>query len=485
MRLSITSVPTRPENKWGIRHITGVMGFFTIALAYIQRFCLSLAITEMVNYHSEGGKIDAQTCPFEQNTTTEIKYSGEFNWDEETQGLILSSFFWGYIINHVPGGLMAERWGVKWVLGVSIFVSSSCTFITPPVSRTFGSWGLIFLRIVIGLGQGPVYPALNVLLSNWSSANERGRLGAIVFAGAYVGNFISMAISGIIISFLGWTGVFYIFGGIGIVWLIIWMMAYHDTPLDHPYIKEDERTHITTTSGKTCYKDLPGTPWIPMLTSVPLWGLVIAQYGHDWGLFTIITDLPKYMRSVLHVSVKENGAISGLPYLGMMLFSVITGWFVDLLIVKFKWSTSLVRKIFITIASVGPAFGVVAASYSGCDMISATVFFVFGMTIMGAYIPGLKVNALDLSPNYAGTLMALVGGIGAISGIVTPYLTGILTPNSTLLEWRLVFWISFAVIMGSNMAYLIMGTADTQWWNDPDQVRNYNNGKEKNNEQAS
>jgi ACS family sodium-dependent inorganic phosphate cotransporter len=52
---------------------------------------------------------------------------------------------------------------------------------------------------------------------------------------------------------------------------------------------------------------------------------------------------------------------------------------------------------------------------------------------MGTYFPGMKVNALDLSPNYAGTLMALVNGIGAIAGIVTPYLVGVLTPDVSII----------------------------------------------------
>lgn len=55
---------------------------------------------------------------------------------------------------------------------------------------------------------------------------------------------------------------------------------------------------------------------------------------------------------------------------------------------------------------------------------------------MGAFVPSLKVNALDLSPNYAGTLMALVGGIGAISGIITPYLVGVLTPNVSIFSLK-------------------------------------------------
>lgn len=48
---------------------------------------------------------------------------------------------------------------------------------------------------------------------------------------------------------------------------------------------------------------------------------------------------------------------------------------------------------------------------------------------MGFFYPSLKVNALDLSPNYAGTLMAIGNGIGAISGIITPVLVGFIATN--------------------------------------------------------
>lgn len=37
---------------------------------------------------------------------------------------------------------------------------------------------------------------------------------------------------------------------------------------------------------------------------------------------------------------------------------------------------------------------------------------------MGGFYPGMKVNALDLSPNYAGSLMALTNGIGATTGFI-------------------------------------------------------------------
>lgn len=57
------------------------------------------------------------------------------------------------------------------------------------------------------------------------------------------------------------------------------------------------------------FQKLPLTPWIKIITSAPVWGLIVAQVGHDWGLFTIITDLPKYMKQVLRYSVAEVSGI--------------------------------------------------------------------------------------------------------------------------------------------------------------------------------
>lgn len=61
------------------------------------------------------------------------------------------------------------------------------------------------------------------------------------------------------------------------------------------------------------------------------------------------------------------------------------------------------------------------------------------MGLMGTFYPGMKVNPLDLSPNYAGSLMAVTNGIGAITGIIAPYVVGIMTPNVSIFEGTLGF----------------------------------------------
>lgn len=42
----------------------------------------------------------------------------------------------------------------------------------------------------------------------------------------------------------------------------------------------------------------------------------------------------------------------------------------------------------------------------------AVSMFTIAMGFMGAYYSGMKANNLDLSPNFAGAIMALTNGIG-------------------------------------------------------------------------
>lgn len=58
--------------------------------------------------------------------------------------------------------------------------------------------------------------------------------------------------------------------------------------------------------------------------------------------------------------------------------------------------------------------------------------FTIGMGSMGCFYCGMKVNVLDLTTHYAGTIMAIVNGIGAFSGILVPYLIAAMTENVSL-----------------------------------------------------
>lgn len=92
----------------------------------------------------------------------------EFDWDEKIQGLVLSSFFWGYVITQMPGGMLADKYGGKATLGLGMLFSSIGTIITPVVARIYGPEALIVLRLIIGLAQVP----MDFIILGWTNRNS-------------------------------------------------------------------------------------------------------------------------------------------------------------------------------------------------------------------------------------------------------------------------------------------------------------------------
>lgn len=76
-----------------------------------------------------------------------------FDWSESTQGLILSGFYYGYAITHVPGGYLAEKYGGKWTLGIGLLSTAVFTLLTPVVVKAGGATWLFILRILQGMGE--------------------------------------------------------------------------------------------------------------------------------------------------------------------------------------------------------------------------------------------------------------------------------------------------------------------------------------------
>lgn len=71
-----------------------------------------------------------------------------------------------------------------------------------------------------------------------------------------------------------------------------------------------------------------------------------------------------------------------------------------------------------------PGVFMVAASYSEHSTTLVVLFFVFAMGFMGPYYAGVRVNPLDLSPNYAGSIMALKNGFASFCGGWAPAVAG-------------------------------------------------------------
>lgn len=167
--------------------------------------------------------------------------------------------------------------------------------------------------------------------------------------GTILGTFLS---SVLLHNFQSWHSVFYFFGGIGILWFILFTLLCYSNPSSHPFISEEEKAFLKEELGQLKRdKSLPPVPWNEILLSVPVLAMNVALMGHCFGFFIMVTDLPKYMSDVLHFSIKDLGFYASAPFLIMWIVCIGTGFLSDWLITTERMSITQARKWFTAVAA--------------------------------------------------------------------------------------------------------------------------------------
>ncbi|CAN7998844.1 unnamed protein product, partial [Ixodes hexagonus] len=282
------------------RYVFALAGFFGLVHLYVQRLNLSVAIVAMVRMKTSGNRSAETGCDFGVRNATAMELEGDFDWDEQIQSMILSSFFYGYILLQLPGGRLADRVGGKYPLGAGVLISSAMTLITPFAARThYGA--LMAVRFVMGVAVGCCFPAMQAMLAQWVPEAQRTIISNIVFTGSFAGTVVAMTATGVMSDseFLGgWPSAFYVFGFSGCVWCFCWFTFIHNKPAEHPGLSRGERTLI---SGGSLVREpaLLMIPWCAMFTSPAVWSLAATQWAHTYGSYTLMTELPNYLKNIL------------------------------------------------------------------------------------------------------------------------------------------------------------------------------------------
>ncbi|KAL5286732.1 hypothetical protein ACFFRR_008004 [Megaselia abdita] len=432
---------------FGIRHLQCFLLFLCLTVAYALRVNLSVAIVAMTNANSTNPDFP------------------EYTWNEKTKSLLLSSFFWGYIITQIPGGAIAQKYGAKYCLLIGLLLCSLMAILTPYFAA-IGDWPLVCaLRVVQGLCQGVLFPSVHTLISKWAPVDERGKLGTYTYSGTQFGTVLMLGSSGVIASSsAGWPGIFYISGAVGVLWSIVWYFYGASTPAESKSISVEERKFIETSIGSTPNTVKPKTPWLAIFTSIPFYSLIFVHCAHNWGFWTLLTEIPTYMANILKKDIKSNAVLSALPYFVMCLLCYVFSFIADLLF-KRGLSLSTSRKVFNTIGQWGPAVALIGLGYT-TDATLAIVLLTITVGINSATYLGFQMNHIDLSPNFAGTLMGITNCAANVMSIIAPLVVGfIVTDEENAFQWRIVFFISAAFFFTGNLLFCLFGKTEVQPWN--------------------
>ncbi|XP_047477343.1 vesicular glutamate transporter 3-like [Penaeus chinensis] len=354
----------------------------------------------------------------------------EIDWSDDIVGVVDSSFFWGYIVTQVPGGLIASRFPAHRVFGTAIATSSLLNMLIPGASRLHPV-AVISVRVLQGLVEGVTYPACHGIWRNWAPPLERSRLATLAFCGSYAGAVLGMPLSAWLTQGIGWPAPFYVYGMVGIGWYVFWYWLAFEKPATHPTITAREQVYIEESLGKqqASQPTFATTPWLAFATSLPVWAIIVANIARSWTFYLLIISQPTYFKEVFKYDIAKSGTVSALPHLVMTIVVPFGGQLADYFRKNNILSTTNVRKVF----NCG-GFGMEAVFLLVVAFTRDTTIAITSLTLAvgfsGFAISGFNVNHLDIAPRYASILMGISNGFGTLSGMICPIIVEEFTKHS-------------------------------------------------------
>jgi len=367
----------------------------------------------------------------------------EFKLTNAELGLAFSGFSWAYLGTVLFGGWAAKRFGAKGVLFACMLLLGCATTATAFVS---GVMSLFFIRLLVGAGEGPAFPAATQAMRNWYPPRRFGYIQGITHSASRLGAAITPPLVAWIIAVSDWRMSFVVTGGVVLVWAVAWWLLF----------KEDPRTDDSVDVEQL--KDV--APYVPSSQArTPLWALVkhmyvvtLVMFTYGWAYWIFVSWLPLYFINQHHVDLKTSGALTTIPFLAGMIGNTVGGVVSDRLLVRTR-NARLARS------------GVVAVSLAGCAAALVPLMFVadlklvipllaLAMFFLELTIAPMYAVPMDMSKTFAGMGSAfIIMGVG-IAGITSPVVFGWLIDVTG--NWNVPFATAVGVlVLGAAMTGLL------------------------------
>ena len=405
---------------------------------WVALFLFSLAL---INY------IDRVTLSFAADPIAR-----EYGLSPVTLGYLFSSFLWTYTLCLLPAGMLVDRFGAKRVAGFGIGIWSLATAATG-LTWSFGS--LMATRLVMGGGEATSNPAGARVIREWIPASERGTLNAIFNSGSYAGPALCALVAGPIIAVFGWRALFFVAGGIGLMWLVCWLVWFA-RPEDARWLGDAERQKIVAERGArksdlNASGDKAGLP--KLLGSSPtLWGLALTQGCNVYSQYLFLTWLPSYLQATRALTIAKTGLYAAIPYAVAVALCITIGRLSDRLLRgdvgggkrrTMIASTMMLAAVVLfapLVDSMPALLGLIALSLTG---VAATTSLNFAL-----------LNDLLPNPRDVGVAMAFLVVGGNLFGLLAPIVTGYVIAATG--SYDMAFFIAGALlVVGAGSALLL------------------------------
>ncbi|XP_063605744.1 vesicular glutamate transporter 2.2-like isoform X2 [Penaeus indicus] len=447
------------------RHVLVFLGMVGVAVDYLVRYSISVAIVAMVKapHMPINATHDKEICPAAINATNgggvDPHADGEYDWSEEMTGIILGMFFWGYFITKAAGGRIAELVGARVTMAASLGASGLLSLLCPTAANLH-PLALAGLRLAMGLVQGPAFPALYSLLSRWSPPDELATMVSVAFSGMLLGNMVALGGSGLVVEWFGWRWVFWIGGLLALAWTPLWLALVRESPEEHPSITPEEKSLLAVNLDVRPRKRVP---WGHVFRCWTFLAAIVAEFSGSWMAALLTTEAPTFLTNQIGLSLRSAGYVCVVGTAVSYFFAIFYGKLSDFLIQRNYLTKVNVRRLLYAVGFVIVCSSLMGVVLAKCDTVTVSAFVVVAMAGASVNVATYQLAPMDLAPNYAGTLSGLIG-IGNIGSFAAPLVTSRMLVD---LEngWSASFILGGVIYFVLGVLYIFVVRADIEPWN--------------------
>jgi ACS family hexuronate transporter-like MFS transporter len=361
----------------------------------------------------------------------------DLGWSESDYGYIVTAFQIAYAIGLITTGRFLDKYGTRIGYLWAIIVWSIAGM-AHAAARSVTSFAIF--RFALGIGESANFPAAVKSVAEWFPKKERAFAAGLFNAGSTVGAILTpIIVSAITISF-GWQWAFIITGALGFIWLVFWLLYYHQ-PEKHPKISKEELAYIRQDKDEKNYEE--PIRWIDLFKHKQTIGICSTRFISDWVWWFFLFWIPDFLNKTHGVNINE----VVLPLIIIYAVSIgggIGGGWMSSHFIKLGKSVDYARKVTILmcalivlpvmlvpqVANLWVAVALISLAAAGHQAWASNIFTIIS----------------DIYPKSAvGSMMGLSGFMGAIGGALSASFVGILLEGTG--SYFLIFLVASSVYL--------------------------------------
>lgn len=343
-------------------------------------------------------------------------------------GLMVSLWFLGYALAHVPAGFAAAAWGLKKVAVWGGFITALSSGLIA-VSSNYGV--MLSARFVGGLGMSLIVASIFPLGTYWSKP-ENGKLVAGILNGLGLtgGSAVGLYVWTFLMNTYGWRASLWIAAGVGIL-IAITAAALIQVPQHMDELEGDEFSWRST---------------IGVLKSKTMWGIGIVSVA-AYGAFFTVSQLGPGFAETEHGFSASNASLLGLVMLLIGIpGSIIGGIYADR-------AKKFLSTLWIPAAVIVVLLALIPLVNSVLLWVVLSLIGLFGMMYLSPASVSPSEYPEEVSSKDFATALGLVLTLGNLGAVVFPYVYTMGTElGSSALGWWMIAGLSALSVFGIRMA---------------------------------